>query len=138
MFWMGKKAMTDQPLALRAVSVAQRRFPVIILIACVSALSIIAMTTAQAKQQCSVASGSGGYWSWRIIDGRKCWYEGKPMLSKSLLEWPAHSPAQATDPNEALASATAEKHRDPMDAQARVPDDTGTFEALWRDRIEKR
>ena len=60
------------------------------------------------------------------------------MLSKSELEWPAHSPAQAADSNEALASATAEKHRDPMDAQARVPDNTGTFEALWRDRIEKR
>jgi hypothetical protein len=132
--------MTDHPSALRAVSAARRRpqIPAIILIACVSALSITAVATAQATQQCSVASGSGGYWSWRMIDGRKCWYEGKPMLSKSLLEWPAHSPAQAADSNGALASATAEKHRDPMDAQARVPDDTGTFEALWRDRIEKR
>ena len=71
-----------------------------------------------------------------MIDGRKCWYEGKPMLSKSLLEWPAETPAQP-DSDRELASAPSEKHRDPMDAQARAPDDSDTFEALWRDRIEK-
>ncbi len=66
------------------------------------------------------------------------------MLSKSLLEWSARAPAQArssnvnSDNNRELASASAEKHRDPLDAQARAPDNTGTFEALWRDRIEKR
>jgi hypothetical protein len=131
------KEMTVQPSAVRAVSLARHRIPAIILTASVAALSIIAMATAQAKQQCSVAAGSTGYWSWRSIDGRKCWYEGKPMLSKSELEWPANIPAQA-DSSGKLANASPEKHRDPMDAQARVPDDTGTFEALWRDRIEKR
>jgi hypothetical protein len=128
--------MTDQPLAVRAISVAQRRNPAIILITGVAAVSIIAMVTAQAKQQCKAASGSGGYWSWRMIDGRKCWYEGKPMLSKSLLEWPARHPVAKADPVGELASASEPKHRDPMDAQARVSDDSGTFEALWRDRIQ--
>jgi hypothetical protein len=129
--------MNIQPLAVRAVSIARRRIPTIILTAGVAALPIIAMATAQAKQQCSAGAGSTGYWSWRMIDGRKCWYEGKPMLSKSELEWPANVPAQADSSGE-LANASTEKHRDPMDAQARVPDDTGTFEALWRERIEKR
>ncbi|HWZ38067.1 MAG TPA: hypothetical protein VNY08_07200 [Bradyrhizobium sp.] len=138
--------MTDQPLARRAVSAARRRpqISAITLAACVSALAITAIATAQAKQQCSAAQGSGGYWSWRMIDGRKCWYEGKPMLSKSLLEWSARAPAQArsskmdSDNNRELASASVEKRHDPLDAQARAPDDAGTFEALWRDRIEKR
>jgi hypothetical protein len=30
-----------------------------------------------------------GHWSYRIIDGRKCWYAGKAMISKSMLRWPA-------------------------------------------------
>lgn len=41
----------------------------------------------------------GGHWSYRIIDGRKCWYQGKKMISKSLLRWRAANvaPNKATD-----------------------------------------
>jgi|ERR1700751_1485746 hypothetical protein len=64
-------------------------FPSIVLAACIAALSSIGMPAAQAKQQCSPAMPSNSHRSsWRLIDGRKCWYEGKPGLSKSLLEWP--------------------------------------------------
>ena len=58
--------------------------------ACIATFSSIDMPTAHAKQQCSaeVPSNQLGHWSWRMIDGRKCWYEGKPMLSKSLLSGP--------------------------------------------------
>jgi hypothetical protein len=129
--------MIGQPLAVRAVSEARRGIPSITLAACIAALSIIGTTTAQAKQPCSVGPNPQGYWSWRVIDGRKCWYEGKPMLSKSSLEWPAETPAQAAS-NPEPASVPSEKHRDPMDAQARAPGDSDTFEALWRARIEKR
>jgi hypothetical protein len=47
--------------------------------------------------ECSVArpSNAQGYWSWRLIDGRKCWYAGKTMISKSLLQWPAKASVQA-------------------------------------------
>src|SRR5262245_33021963 len=95
--------MTDQ----RALSRLHQRgsvplkigkpFPSIVLAACIAALSSIGMTTAQAKQQCSVAVPSdshGQSWSYRFIDGRKCWYEGKPGLSKSLLEWPKETSEQ--------------------------------------------
>jgi hypothetical protein len=36
---------------------------------------------------CQAAAGSGGHWAWRMIDGRKCWYEGKPGMSKDHLRW---------------------------------------------------
>jgi hypothetical protein len=36
---------------------------------------------------CQAAAASGGYWAWRMIDGRKCWYEGKPGMSKDKLRW---------------------------------------------------
>ena len=64
----------------------------------------------EAKQQCSVSAGSHGYWSWRMIDGRKCWYEGKPMLSRAMLEWPAESAAQP-DTRADAASVAPERRR---------------------------
>jgi hypothetical protein len=117
-------------------------------LALLAAIALVGLATAQAKQQCSTASGHNGYWSWRQIDGRKCWYEGKPMLSKDLLEWAAPAaadaeadadaaPAVAPPPASAAPSATAAPamRRTPMDARAQAPDDSGTFEAMWRTRI---
>ncbi|WP_244567621.1 hypothetical protein [Bradyrhizobium erythrophlei] len=101
--------------------------------ACIATFSSIGIPTAQAKQECSAAtpSNSHGYWSWRLIDGRKCWYEGKPMLSKSLLEWPTQASAQPNSDRE-IKSAPPEKPGNPLDSQARAPDDPDTFEARWR------
>ncbi|MBV9456202.1 MAG: hypothetical protein JO141_01610 [Bradyrhizobium sp.] len=99
----------------------------------------------EAKQQCSVSAAKQGYWSWRMIDGRKCWYEGKPMLSKAMLEWPAENAepsdveaatAHVAPESQRLESQRLESHGDPMDAQAYAPAVSPTFEALWRDRIE--
>jgi hypothetical protein len=113
-----------------------------------TALASIDVPMAQAKQPCSVAMPSdphGQWWSYRLIDGRKCWYEGKPGLSKSLLEWPMEaSAAPASD--EEPARAAPEIHGNPLDSQAWAPDpkawvpdpkasapaNPDTFEARWR------
>jgi hypothetical protein len=65
------------------------------------------VTPAQAKQ-CSAErpSNARSYWSYRIIDGRKCWYEGKPMLSKSLLHWPNSRTAPPAPQRETNVTAT--------------------------------
>ena len=117
------------------------------LAACVvAAFSLVVVSTALAKQQCRPAMPSNphGYWSWRLIDGRKCWYEGKPMLSKSALEWPALASAQP-DSNVEIGSALTEKSSNPLDSQAMAPDsqamaptDLITFDVLWRARVEQR
>ena|ERR1700742_2532986 len=107
----------------------------------IAALFSTPIAPAVAKQQCSESAKAQGYWSWRMIDGRKCWYEGKPMLSKSLLVWSAR-PAAKAEP-ETVASVATEKPGDPMDAQARVIDTDSpakaigseTFDALWRARV---
>jgi hypothetical protein len=131
--------MTKQALA---TGEPRHRLPSILLAAFIAGLVIAGAV--EAKQQCSVSAGQG-YWSWRMIDGRKCWYEGKPMLSKAMLEWPAESAAQpdTTADTASVAperrrpeSQRSESHGDPMDAQAYAPADSQTFEALWRDRIE--
>ena len=90
--------------------------------ACIATISSFGMPTAQAKQQCSAAmpSDAHGYWSWRLIDGRKCWYEGKPMLSKSSLEWPAQEEAQL-DSNATPKDVLTEKAHDPLDSNASTP-----------------
>jgi hypothetical protein len=108
------------------------------------ALLSIDVPIAQAKQQCSVAMPSdphGQWWSYRLIDGRKCWYEGKPGLSKSLIEWPTEvsaGPASAEEPTRTVP----DKPGNPLDSQAWAPPhpqawaptDPDTFEARWRAR----
>src|SRR6516165_1143918 len=117
--------MTDQHTLPQRNSVLPLKigkpFPSIVLAACIVALSSIGMPTALAKQQCSAAaSHAHGFWSWRLIDGRKCWFEGKPGLSKSLLEWPAQTSVQPAADGE-LASAPTESPSNPLDSQAWAP-----------------
>ena len=80
-------------------------------------------TDAQAKQ-CSAERPATArtYWSYRLIDGRKCWYEGKPMLSKSLLHWSAVRTAQA-GPRRGELNIVPENHYNLLDAQASISDD---------------
>lgn len=113
--------------------------PVFFFAVCISALVPIGMLTAQAKapiKECIASpSKTQGHWSWRLIDGRKCWYAGKTVISKSLLRWPAAAPAQAKVKVAPPVSVVAmEKHSGPMNAQARMLDDD-SFESRWRARV---
>ncbi len=108
----------------------------ITLAAFLTALSSIEVSIAQAKQQCSAAMPSnpqGHWWSYRLIDGRKCWYEGRPGLSKSLLEWPGEVSAPPAS-GEEVASTPLNSQAWAPNSQPRAPSDPDTFEARWRDR----
>jgi hypothetical protein len=110
------------------------------------ALIPINAPAAQIKEcRAAVPAKAQGHWSWRRIDGRKCWYAGKTVIAKSSLRWPAAAQAKAKTPAETQAkaplqaeaapvSAITEK-RDPMNAQARMLDEPNTFEARWRARV---
>lgn len=37
--------------------------------------------------RCSSRKGRHGYWAWRIVDGRRCWYRGLRGVSKTRLSW---------------------------------------------------
>jgi hypothetical protein len=115
-----------------------RQLPSIALAAWIATLLFVGLPSAQAKQQCGAAAPSnpyGRWWSYRLIDGRKCWYEGKPMLSKSLLEWPTEASAQPVSNGE-VTSVVTEKPGNPLDSQAWALKDSDTFEARWRERVE--
>ncbi|HMM88479.1 MAG TPA: hypothetical protein PKA25_04820 [Bradyrhizobium sp.] len=66
-------------------------------------------------------SNARSYWSYRLIDGRKCWYEGKPMLSKSLLHWPKLRSARAAPAQE--PNVTPANRYNLLDAQASISSD---------------
>src|ERR1700761_197540 len=97
-----------------------KRTPLIVMATCIVGASPPA--PAQAKQQCWVEPSPAprSHWSYRIIDDRESWYEGKPMLSRSLLEWPVQTPAAAA-PDKKITSAPTEE--------------ADGFEARWRDRF---
>jgi hypothetical protein len=120
-----------------------RQFAFITLATLLAAPWSIEVPVAQAGQQCSAAMPSnpqGHWWSYRLINGRKCWYEGKPGLSKSLLEWPKEVSTQPAS-SEEMTDTIPEKSHNPLDAQAwapnspaRAPTDPDTFETRWRTR----
>src|SRR5205823_4062208 len=103
-------------------------------------LLLLGTQTAQAKQ-CSAAMPPNpqGHWSYRFIEGRKCWYQGENNLSKSLLQWPeqtsALSPSSETEslPDEELMPPVKQT----VSASSGKPDnqsepDSDSFDARWR------
>jgi hypothetical protein len=114
-------------------------------IALAATLLSVGIPDAQAKQRCRDAAPSnkqGEWWSYRLIDGRKCWYQGKPGLSKALLEWPKVASARRPVTIEKVSDTVTEKPGNPLDAQAlmdagtRALRDSNSFEALWRERAD--
>jgi hypothetical protein len=68
----------------------------------------ITLPTAKAETiECRAKPETREYWSWREIDGRRCWYKGRRRISKKLLSWGPKTPAEAIKPTEAIKAAEA-------------------------------
>src|SRR6202165_5458241 len=107
---------------------------------------LIGMHPAEAKE-CSAAQPSNPqrHWSYRLIDGRKCWYQGENNLSKLLLRWPGENSAPSA-PDDALALDVSPavkvnrrnvgenpSHRSDPDACCRPQiEELDSFKARWR------
>ena len=103
-----------------------------VLVLPVGMLLLAGMQTADAKQcRATMPSSPQGHWTYRLIDGRKCWYEGESKISKSLLRWSA--PAQIR-----IARLRRDKKRLPaVSPNTDTPDnkqisESESFEARWR------
>lgn len=87
------------------------QIPAFVFAVCIASLVPTVVPTAQANatiRECSASPGkTQGHWSWRLIDGRKCWYAGKMVIAKSSLRWPAAAPAQAKVAETKAAEAKA-------------------------------
>jgi hypothetical protein len=115
-----------------------KKFQRLLLAVCVAGVSLLAFSSvvpAEARQ-CSTERppNARSYWSYRLIDGRKCWYEGQPMLPKSLLHWPTAQTEQADDPEREPSILPADRYNS-LDAQASMPDNSDSFDARWRRRF---
>jgi hypothetical protein len=93
-------------------------------IVCVLTVGFFFSATPAQATLCSTERPSNArtYWSYRLIDGRKCWYEGKPLLSKSLLHWPAAGSAQAN--LRRVSDVLPANHYNLLDSQASIADNS--------------
>jgi hypothetical protein len=51
--------------------------------------AVLAEPAAMIECRSAKPSEAREYWSWRLIDGRQCWYAGRPGRSKATLHWPS-------------------------------------------------
>ena len=62
-------------------------------------LAFIFMPTAAGAIECRARPGDrNSYWSYREIDGRRCWYRGHRRMAKSQLHWPEPEPKAPARP----------------------------------------
>src|SRR5262245_44247373 len=66
-------------------------------------------------------TGDGRYWAYRIIDGRECWYPGRPGKPKSELFWARIQPEAATEPSEPPSNFVGAPPKQPETIEA-VPE----------------
>jgi hypothetical protein len=58
---------------------------------------IMAMSINAAALECRSRPEDKTYWSWRLIDGRKCWYRGSARIDKRQLQWAARAQSKQPD-----------------------------------------
>jgi len=73
-------------------------------------------------------TGDGHHWAYRIVDGRECWYPGRPGKPKNELFWDRGIPPSARQPLD-HPEAESEPSEPPSQLAAAPPEKPGTAEA---------
>jgi hypothetical protein len=87
------------------------------IVAGIIALSFLGASAASAIE-CTpeMPTTRSGYWSWRIIDGKRCWYPGRPGMEKANLQWPKS--ASTPPPVDTKNQVSREAHPDQLSPEA--------------------
>ena len=57
------------------------------------AVALLLISSGASATECQSLPGHDGkWWSYRIVDVKRCWYQGRPGRSKDLLQWAKQSP----------------------------------------------
>jgi hypothetical protein len=57
------------------------------------AVALLLISSGASATECQSSPGHDGkWWAYRIVDSKRCWYQGRPGRSKDLLHWAKHSP----------------------------------------------
>ena len=85
-------------------------------------VSVLSVRSAGAAVECRAEPPSGRteWWSWRLVDGKRCWYEGRAGKDKTELYWQRIAPmpnrvekvTPATDSNLELRAKQIEPKRE--------------------------
>jgi len=94
-----------------------------------------ASTAVTAAIECKAATPSAAkeYWSWRLIDGKRCWYPGRPGMNKANLRWSQseRAPEQVeVDPPEELRNHYSQPQYDLPNSSPPEADEL-TFAERW-------
>jgi hypothetical protein len=54
-----------------------------------------AAASVEAECKSELPAARTGHWSWRNVDGKRCWYRGQPGRAKATLRWPRSVPPPA-------------------------------------------
>ena len=67
----------------------------------IGAVAVLWVTSGAAAIECAAdrPSSGKGHWSWRTVDGKKCWYSGRPGMDKAKLRWAATTAATTVGQN---------------------------------------
>jgi hypothetical protein len=81
-------------------------------------------------------TGDGRHWAYRIVDGRECWYPGRPGKPKNELFWGHDAIPSARQPvDQSETEAESEPSEPPSRLVAAPPEKPETIEAMsdkWR------
>ena len=57
------------------------------------AVALLLISSGASATECQSSPGHDGkWWSYRMVDSKRCWYQGRPGRSKDLLQWAKQSP----------------------------------------------
>src|SRR4029077_4408379 len=93
----------------------------------VSSIAVVLLlisSTASATECQSSPGHDGKWWSYRIVDSKRCWYQGRPGRSKDLLQWAKKSPplgGPPPDPGEAPPRALPAPPQQPTEIVNTTP-----------------
>ena len=109
--------------------------------ACVALMSLVSVADARAVD-CLPAMPvpTKGHWSYRLIDGKQCWYLGQSGMAKSELRWPqvANAMAEAHDSDfPAVPDVTPPSQSQVTQPQMIQPQDGSSFEGRWQALFDK-
>src|SRR3954453_20785936 len=58
-----------------------------------TAVALLLISSGASATECqSSPSHDGKRWSWRMVDSKRCWYQGRPGRAKHVLQWAMQSP----------------------------------------------
>lgn len=74
-----------------------------------------------------------GHWSWRNVDGKRCWYPGQPGMSKANLRWTQSTPPTLArgDDEQSTSPVAAKRGQTRMQQPAPAAGDDALLETVW-------